>query len=153
MNEKWAWHIAIDDWENGSLSNIFHNLSQKFPDVVELRIDGGYFPDLGTVDRYSGDYGWDCYSLRLNIDTGELGVETVRSTQNVLTDLAKINDFDELNGCLKKYNTDDWLWIDFFIAIRLQILRSDKAEREKGNPWSAEDVWKRFLSQFTKWLI
>lgn len=152
MHRDWTWFGLIRDLENGLLPHKVKEVAITFPTSFELVIDGGYIQNPCDFDLYGLRPQWSKYFYEWDTSSGQFVLKTQESTLESLRILTKLKTFDDLSSILQDFASEPWLWVDFFIGIRFQIL-SNAVPEESIQVWDAFDFWDKFLRHFTHWMV
>ena len=77
----------------------------------------------------------------------------LKSEANLLNELVEVKTFNDLYLSLKKFNESAWIWVDFFISIKLRIAQEKDKFSESNQLWGASDIWDKFLCHFLAWVF
>jgi len=153
MDSNWTWYRLLQDFQNHSIERIVKNVAHSLPSSIKFRIDGGYIPDPASFDPYAPRFSWDLYQLLWQQKSNEFKAMKVKSEANLLNELVEVKTFNDLYLSLKKFNESAWIWVDFFISIKLRIAQEKDKFSESNQLWGASDIWDKFLCHFLAWVF
>jgi hypothetical protein len=152
MYHDWVWHQFLQDCKSGRIESVVKYIAKKLSFPVIFRIDGGYAEDPKIFDPYKSllkDN--DLYLLQWKQDSNKFVVSESRTKMKMLGELASVQTFADLNRFLDKMNNEKWLWLDFYIALKLRYKDLDLISDKEKDEWTAEMIWDRFLKHFLPW--
>jgi len=151
MDNDWSWYRLIRDLENGRIPQKVAQISKEIPIPVELVVEGGYVQDPCDFDPnapgFKGDTCGFVWDNNLGFTQRWSHVEA-----GLLTPLGELRTFNELPQILRVFNTNDWLWVNFHIGMRLEIQNKAPSNQERA-VWSASDIWQNFFRPLSLWLV
>lgn len=152
MSREWTWFRLLKDMENGVFQQTIQNLGRDLGLTIEFRIDGGHVPDPDDFVPTTPRLPWNTYLLRWipGYNTFEL-VES-RKESYLLDALCGVRTFNDLLMVLRELDTNRWLWVDFFVALRLYTPQDEK-DGTAELVWGANDLWKNFLVHLSRWVV
>lgn len=151
MQSDWSWHRLLRDLENGQMQERIRIAASSVPSPMQLVIDGGYVADPCEFDPHAPDLGWFKYRFELNAPTGALYLTTREAELKGLEVLSGLKSFGELRSVLEKLPDDDWLWVDFYLDVSLEVQEAG-SRKQQGPVWTATDCWRSALCWFRPWL-
>ena len=152
MHNDWTWFRLIRDLENGQIPQKVKSFASDLPTPLELIVDGGYVQDPCDFDPYAPQLQWHQYLFEWDTISSRFVLKSQQSPAEVFGALSQLRTLDDLPSILKAFTSNAWLWVDFFMGIRFQILDADLS-KEATPVWGASDFWANFLCHLSPWLI
>lgn len=153
MGKDWAWFSLLEAVKNRSFEKIIREIAQNLPFPIEFLIDGGNVPDPESFNPYAPRINFDVYNLVWNNQEGYFSVTDSQTDAKLLTELERVKSFDDLSTALENLNTNPWLWVDFYPAIRLLPFPLSADTGKDQTVWDEKIIWGKFLSPLAPFVI
>ena len=140
MDARWGWHAVVKGFHSHEIPEVLEALPDECRGQVEVQVSGGYPEDtFGT------------YRVRVHAPDGSAPF-TVDAEAPVphLAAVGRVTSWDEFAASLEALSTDDWLWVDMYIRIRL--LPTPRVGEPRANVWTDQQLWNEFLESFLPWV-
>jgi hypothetical protein len=151
MRENWAWPKLADDMASGKFKEIIEALPEMSCGL-EFHVEGGYVDDPYLYDPQDSNLQNDHYTLEFNQNTGQAKVAKAVRKSMQLKALNKVKDLRSLIDILLEFDRDQWLWVNFMVAIRLQAPFNHEIP-EGAEVWNSQTIWNNFLSHLQNWVV
>jgi hypothetical protein len=139
MDASWGWHRVLDGFRLGAIPGILAGMPPMCRAQTMIRFGGGYG---GPVD---GDY-----TITINEGSETLLTTTVEDPCKEMAALAAVGSWKELVTALDTLASDGWLWVNFYVYLRLGLAPRDR--KPDDEVWTDQQVWSRFLEPLLPWI-
>ncbi len=144
MEDDWGWPRFLEGFKSGAIPSVLNGLSGPCKAQIELNLFGGYDDSEGRlVEETFGDY---TFTLKGN---DSLAVD-VEAKSKETASLADVKDWKHLVAALDTLTRDDYLWLNFYLGLSMPI--APRVGTPKGEVWTDDIVWTRFLKPFLPWI-
>lgn len=141
MRGRWAWRRVEAD-AGGRLVGAIEAASKLLEAPIEVRFDASQ--GLTPGDRLRNH---ESVSMTWNGETRSFHCADARPESKSFAEFEGFVTPERFSFLLGKFSADPWLWVDLFVNLPLR-----KKESEPSPFLGADEVWGRFLRQFTRWV-